>query len=384
MAHLSSKARDAYRRNASAIEKAMQAGISRGRQTATKAYQQIWNGFCLEYQLDAHLSGVEPADRIIWIQQFAEQVRSGQSSASKNPVRSSTVADALNSVAQAFTFMGLDDPRFRPGTNNLDPRLARQLKGYANTDAPPMRVRPIPIQILHRATSLAMAENSETIRAASDLMWIAFFFLLRPGEYTQPAEDSHPFRIRDVRLFVGETLIDHQSGDLAVLDTCTFVSLTFSTQKNGTRGESIGHGHSNNPLACPVRAVASRIRYLRSVNAPSDTPLCAIGPQLLLMSSAPVTLLLRQACAAEGNPAGFLQSHITAKSLRSTGAMALLNKRVEHTKIQMMGRWKLDAIFRYLHVQAHCLMSDFSNLMLQGGQFDLIPNDTTAHLPTDL
>lgn len=228
-----------------------------------------------------------------------------------------------------------------------------------------------------------MAEGSDLLAAASDMMWIAFFFLLRPGEYTKPAEDSHPFRIQDARLFAEDELIDAQSCDIAVLDTCTFVSLTFSTQKNGTRGESIGHGRSNHLLACPVRAVVRRIRYLRRLGAPAGTPLCSIGEPPVPISSAPITQLLRQACAAEGNPAGFLPSHITAKSLRSTGAMALLNKRVEHTKIQMMGRWKSDAIFRYLHVQAHGLMADFSNLMLQGGDFELIPHHADAQLPPD-
>jgi hypothetical protein len=156
--------------------------------------------------------------------------------------------------------------------------LARQLKGYTKFDDDPTRVKPIPIPILHEATKLATADGSETAFAALDMMWLGFFFLLRPGEYTKPASDSHPFRLADVKLWVNNTPLDIFLAPPHTLLASTFVSLTFSTQKNGTRGEIIGHGRSPNPQACPVRSVARRIIYLRTLNAPPTTYLCAVGP----------------------------------------------------------------------------------------------------------
>lgn len=236
--------------------------------------------------------------------------------------------------------------------------------------------------LLHHAYALAQDDGDDTSLAAADMMWIAFFFLLRPGEYTRPAEDSHPFRIKDIRLWREAQPVSITSCSDADLMAATFVSLTFSTQKNGTRGEVIGHGRSTHSSACPVRAVARRLCYLRTFNAPAHTYLCAVGPKLEPISSAHITTLLRRACASPLNTSGISPGQITAKSLRASGAMALMNEGVNHDMIQLIGRWKSDASLRYMHVQAHDLMSNFSNLMLNGGDYNLIPSTSTQPLPT--
>jgi hypothetical protein len=361
------------------IHEAMRHGVSRGRLSTASAYEAIWKGFCQQHLLDPLLS--HAPDPVSWIQIFASRVRDSRLSASHKPVRSNTVGDALQLVAQTFTLVGARDPCLIPGTQTLDPRLKLQLKSYAKEDASPRRVKPIPLPILHQATAIATAANDPVSLALSDMMWIAFFFLLRPGEYTQPAEDSHPFRLADIRLWKNSIAVDCFTGSANDLLNCTFVSLIFTTQKNGTRGEAIGHGATNNPLACPVRSVARCILYLRQFQAPPTTFLCAIGPSFQPLTSSGLTALLRQACFSLGNPSGFLPSDITAKSLHASGAMALLNGNVDHDVIQLIGRWKSDSSLRYLHVQAHNLMNGFADVMLQGGNYNLIPATTNTPLP---
>ena len=51
--------------------------------------------------------------------------------------------------------------------------------------------------------------------------------------------------------------------------------------------------------------------------------------------------------------------------------MALLCARVDADLIQLVGRWRSDAMFRYLHVQAAPLTSNFAPRMLQFGDFSL-------------
>ena len=53
--------------------------------------------------------------------------------------------------------------------------------------------------------------------------------------------------------------------------------------------------------------------------------------------------------------------------------MALLCARVDTNIIKMVGRWRSDAMFRYLHLQAFPLMRSLAPLMLQGGSFTLPP-----------
>ena len=71
---------------------------------------------------------------------------------------------------------------------------------------------------------------------------------------------------------------------------------------------------------------------------------------------------------------GFFQKEVSARSLRAAGAQALLLGRVDTNIIQLIGRWKSDAMLRYLHVQAFPLMQDYASIMLKAGTYTLIPN----------
>ena len=68
------------------------------------------------------------------------------------------------------------------------------------------------------------------------MILIAFFFLLRPGEYTGTKYDSSPFRLSDVTFSVGSTVFDTSTATNNDLAASTFVILTFSTHKNGVQG----------------------------------------------------------------------------------------------------------------------------------------------------
>jgi hypothetical protein len=236
--------------------------------------------------------------------------------------------------------------------------------------------------VLQTATALALTAGDPISAATLDMLWIAFFFLLRPGEYTCPNAYAHPFRFQDVQLWCASAAVNLATCMEQTLLQCTFVSLTFSTQKNGTHGEAIGHGRSGDAVACPVLAVARRILHLRQFNAPPTTFLCAVGPAFTPILPIQITRLLRAAVLSNPTPSGLLPSDINAKSLRATGAMALLNRNVDLDRLRLIGRWKSDAVLRYLHVQAHDIMSDYSSLMLAGSDFNLIPTTPDAALPT--
>ena len=49
--------------------------------------------------------------------------------------------------------------------------------------------------------------------------------------------------------------------------------LMFSNQKNGVKGESMGHGRSYDPVADPVTLLASCVRHLRLHGAHPDIPI---------------------------------------------------------------------------------------------------------------
>ena len=53
--------------------------------------------------------------------------------------------------------------------------------------------------------------------------------------------------------------------------------------------------------------------------------------------------------------------------------MALLCAGVDRDRIRMIGRWRSDEMFRYLHLQAQSLMTSVSAAMLRGRAFQLAP-----------
>jgi hypothetical protein len=117
------------------------------------------------------------------------------------------------------------------------------------------------------------------------------------------------------------------------------------------RGETVGHGRSGDPNACPVLATVRRILHLRLFNAPPDTPLCALDATGRSITGAAITSLLRKGGAAYALSTNITLPPIHQRALRPTGASALLSEGASYSTIKLLGRWKSDAALRYLHLQ---------------------------------
>ena len=278
--------------------------------------------------------------------------------------------------------MGAKDPRLN-AFGKVDFRLNRMYTAWKKVDSPPARVEPVPMSILLRAAELATPSVRD--QATIDCIWMAFYFLLRPGEYANASGDAkHPFRLKDVEFKIGaqhfRNVIHHSAVQFL---SATFVSLTFTTQKNGVKGEKLAHAANGQAQACPVKAVLRRVAHLVHHNAPHDTPLhvyFANGTKKCV-SSAMITSLLRAAALTIPGHAGVDPSNIAARSLRSSGAMALLLGGKDPDKIRILGRWRSDAMFRYLHGHALPLIADNSSIMFRGGHYTLVARTPTAPHP---
>jgi hypothetical protein len=155
-----------------------------------------------------------------------------------------------------FAALGAEDPRL-DSHGHIDFRIQRQLRGYSRLDPPPNRVKPVPVQIIRHVMALAAAADATAhTQAVTDMICLAFFFLLRPGEYTGTPSETTPFTLQDIQCWVGQQRYLATTIPLDELPRLTFATLTFTTQKNGVRGEVIGLGRSGNPVLCPVVALA--------------------------------------------------------------------------------------------------------------------------------
>ena len=369
MATLERTTRNAFCRDLVAAQTAIQAGVVAQRSASDDRSWEIWSGFCDELAINPTLAGT--IDPVPYLQVFAHRYRTGALAPHGRPVRARTVEGALRAVGQTASCLGPRDPRFTV-QGKTDFRLQRQLKAYGKADPPPSRTKPLPVSVLRHALSAAHNAASPKAMAVADMACIAFFFLMRPGEYASSPTDSQPFRIADVQLFLGSRRLDYNTSPPADLHAATFVSFTFTTQKNGVRGEVVGLGCSGDPLLCPVRAAARQLLQAKLAQAPADSPICgypASGAWRLVRPT-DITTALRVAVVAVG-PAllGFTPADISARSLRASGAMALLCSRVDTDIIRLVGRWRSDEMLRYLHVQAQPVMRDFSRRMITDGDF---------------
>jgi hypothetical protein len=250
------------------------------------------------------------------------------------------------------------------------------LKSFTKDDPPPNRVKPVPVQVIRHIAHNAVVRQNAVYLATADMIILAFFFLLRPGEYTANRSDTSPFRLQDVQFFIGETRLNAMDSSLDLIAQATFATLTFTTQKNGVCGEVIGHACSGDLYLCHVLALIRRVTHLQQNHALADTPLATGFQDLIPVAILPshITETLRAAVQLLGPRLGFLPSDVSARCLRAAGATALLCADVASCHIELLGRWHSDQMLRYLHLQAKSLMKDFSRKMLQGGAFTLLPN----------
>ena len=274
--------------------------------------------------------------------------------------------------------MGAEDPRLNSAMKT-DFRISRMLAAWKREDPPANRVKPIPIAVIRRIAHVAqhLPPEAHFLRAVADMIIIAFFFLLRPGEYTDSPSDTTPFTLGDVQMFIGSRRLDLAADSDATILQARSASLTFTTQKNGVENEVIRLGLSGHVYLCLVRAVGRRVCHLRSNNAPPSTPLARVftGPGGRTSSIKPlhITSTLRNAVSFIGADLGFLPSEVSARSLRAAGAMALLVADVDTDIIQILGRWRSDEMFRYLHLTAEPVMRNFARKML-AADYTLAPH----------
>ena len=313
-------------------------------------------------------------DKIPFLRVFAQRLRDGRSSRSGKPIGADHVADEVYHIAKTFQELGARDPRLN-AAGHTDLRFRNLLQAFRNQDPAPTRVKPLPIQVLHHAQRACSLTPDPRDSAAMDMLWIAYFFLLRPGEYVK-ARDNDPLRLRDVTLLIHHRALDFFTCPLSELARVTHATITFDTQKNRVRGEVIGHSRSGDPRACPVLALVRRIQHLRTHHASNDTFLCTYysNNQPFVLYNKVLNDILKVSAAALPS-LNYRPSDISPRSLRSGGAMALLCGRIDTDVIKLVGRWRSDAIFRYLHAQALPIISNLASIMVRHGNYHLLPGN---------
>jgi len=337
-------------------------GVAAKFQRTTDTTWDLWADFCQNLWCDPYLANIH-------------YFKCLHTSTAQDAWLPAVLRSALEPWKEPFEPWGRRSPHWDALTP-LDLRLSRQLSAYKKEDPPPTRVKPVPLPIITHAADLCYLANTASCNAIADMLLLGFYFLLRPGEYAYTDNpDAAPFRICDVHLLINNRRIPYATATQPILAQVNFVALEFTTQKNGVRGELVGLGLSGHPTYCPVKALLRRVSHLKTYNAPPTTPLYSFyHHRWSRIDTSILTTYLRNAVTTLGARFGIAASDISIRSLRSSGAMALLCARVDTDMIRLLGRWRSDEMLRYLHVQTFPIVAPLARQMFQHGGFTMLPN----------
>jgi hypothetical protein len=195
--------RDDFLSDFCAVQETIRAGVVPSRATKAANTWKLWLAFCREHNINPwFLSNFDP---LPFLQVFGQRYRQGRFSPCNQPVRAGTVADSIRMMGQTYRQLGTRDFRLDKFTGQFDFRLQRQLKAFEKNDPTPTRVKPVPLQLLQHIVTTAhkSTHTSDANKAIADKACLAFFHLLRPGEYTYQKNNA-PFRLQDVSLYTGQ------------------------------------------------------------------------------------------------------------------------------------------------------------------------------------
>jgi hypothetical protein len=244
-------------------------------------------------------------------------------------------------------------------------------------DPPSIPQLAVPVSVPIQCYKIAYQATATTAkdRATADLILIAFFYLLRVGEYTTPrrvkknnewvrATRTIQFRTKDIGFWKNGQQLDRNS-PLSILLTADAATLKISNQKNGRMGQTI-HQESIQAEHCPIKALARRISHILNNGGNDDTLICMYKTDNIVSSVTPTDLIQAIRYSVKSlnlHKAGIDPDIVGVHSLRAGGAMALKLHGESDTTIMKHGRWSGLTFLQYIHNQIGHLSKDLSQKM---------------------
>ncbi len=320
-------------------------------------YWRHWTTF-LPPNIDPYLQNLAPAKRLLVLHVFARWVREGKYGRGQQ-VKTGSVQTALGAIGKTIELAGYENPLHRLGTTSYHAALALQTETYRREDPVTKKQLAVPVHVPNYIYSTTRKTSDRRLKATGELTLIAFFFLLRIGEYTHHGKSqrrTQQFRLGDIKLFangqeIQPTQLAHQHPHIDL------ASLTIDNQKNGKRGETMSHHTIQEATnCCPVQALVQRVKDLCTDGATPATLICAFkeAPSLpwQFVRSQDIVKAVQDAIPAmQDNTRNFDKARIGSHSLRAGRATAMFLNDFTAVQIQRAGRWTTTTFLDYIHGQ---------------------------------
>ena len=263
-------------------------------------------------------------------------------------------------------------------------------KGYVNLDPPEKQQKAIPFTVL--LTMMKLAGSCALAIAIAQLAMGAFFFAMRSCEYSKAGREEKKrtkvLCLRNIRFFKNNKEVPHGPNMLVALNTCDYVYITYESQKNDSKNDSVGMYRSKTKekydSVTVWAAIVTRIWSYEGTTMDSkvNTYQYRNSQGKLVtteISSSRIRTKLRVAVKMMGKGAlGFDSSECGLHSIRSGAAMALFLAGVPVLTIMIIGRWRSDAFLRYIRKQVAMFSQNLTDKMLQVNSFFTMPDFQNA------
>jgi hypothetical protein len=206
------------------------------------------------------------------------------------------------------------------------------------------------------------------LEAVTDVVIIAFFYLLRVGEYTTPhstrTKKTIPLRDCDIRLWYRGKIIPHSAGLWALVQVNS-ATICIAHTKNGTNGTVVHYEAIGGPI-CPIAAMArcvANIQQAKLVTCQLNAVYNESGQHSQVLDrDIEITVEWGATCDCLLTQ-GYTMNQILSHSLRAGGAMVMKLSGALDNTIMRVGRWSLLTYLTYIHSQIGALTAGLSKLM---------------------
>ena len=308
-----------------------------------------------------------------------------------------TVASALTAVGATISLAKGTNPTKIANSDKLIPRLAQIMDGWKKDDPPLIKKLPVEADVPELLSSIGHMPLANALdKAVGDLTLIAFYYLLRVGEYTVKQSRNHSkqtvqFRMKDITFFRKNVLgqlrqLSRLSSDADILSADS-ATLTLENQKNGWKGVCVHQESNGDPLHCPVRALGRRFTHIRRHTGDDAVFLSTFFAHQARhdVTDKDIRTGIKAAVKILDYPSrkGIPIERVDTHSLRSGGANALALSGFSDREIQKMGRWRSATFKEYIREELACFSQGMSTKMktkfnfvnIAGGVYHDITNE---------
>ena len=329
-----------------------------------------WAAYCAPLGVDPFLQDTPFSERVCLLKGFASRVRTGYYGRGKQ-VQAGSMSSAITTVGQMIALATNSNPTKIVGSEKLLPRLQQMLDGFQKADPPTVKQLPVEADVPEFLVKRGLAPDARELdHAIGDLTMIAFYYLLRIGEYTTKgarnnSKQTKEFKLGDITFFSkdarGQLHCLPRDAPVDLILAAKGATMKLDNQKN------VYQECNGDPIYCPVRALGRRYVHLQTQGATNHTIISAYyhAGQRFDVTSEHISTALKQAATALEYPLvkGIPIERINTHSLRSGGANALALSGYSDTQIQKMGCWRGATFKEYVQNELACFSSGMSRDM---------------------